>query len=250
MYLPGGAMEKAGAFFLGIPAEEIRLNKLTDEKSAHFYMQVIEKIRSWILSGYIKEGEFLPSERDLAAMFDVSRMPVAQALKILEFLGVVHFIRGKGFCVRKIDIHHIIKCIGFMVLSPANGHTDVLETRRAIETQSVRLAAQRHTVEDIVEAEVAISEMEYKIARGDDVNEVSMRFHSALVTASHNEILIKINDFMFELLKLTRRITLRDRSRQIQSLAQHKEILEAVKNRNSELAGELMLAHLQGVHTP
>ena len=229
------------------PPEEIRLSKAVDDNSHLLYIQVVEKLRSWILCGYLQEGQFLPSERDLAAMFDVSRMPVAQAIKILEFLGVVQFIRGKGFCIRKIDIHYIIKCLGFLVLSPDNGQADILEARRAIEPQSAQLAALRHTAEDLVEIESTITEMEYKILKGDDVSAVSMKFHSALVAASHNEILIKINDFLSDILSLTRETSLRDKSSQVKSLEQHKKILEALKTRNAKLAGELMLVHLEDI---
>lgn len=231
-----------------VPPEEVRLRKVVDDNSNHLYIQVIEKLRSWILRGYLQEGQFLPSERELAVMFNVSRMPVAQALKILEFLGVVQFVRGKGFCIKKIDIHHIIKCVGFLVRPPDNEQTDVLEARKVIEPQSAQLSAQRHTPEDIAEAESAIAEMEYRIAKGDDLSDVSIKFHSALVAASHNEVLIKINDFLFEILRLTRQTTLRDKNRQVKSLEQHKKILEAVKARDSKLAGELMSAHLEEVY--
>ncbi len=82
---------------MGIPPEEQELNKLMDKSSEVLYAQIVERIRVWIIKGYLKEGDTLPSERELAQMFDVSRMPVSQALKILEFLGVVQHIRGKAF---------------------------------------------------------------------------------------------------------------------------------------------------------
>ena len=124
-----------------IPEDCRKLNKGSDENSNVLYIQVLEKIRLWILKGYIKEGEYLPSEREIAALFDVSRMPVTQALKILEFLGVVRFIRGKGFCVKSINLHNIIKCIGFMVMSEENDITDIQEAREGIEVQAASLAA-------------------------------------------------------------------------------------------------------------
>ena len=104
-----------------LPAEEKELNKLADKNSEALYIQIIGRIRMWIIKGHLKEGDALPSERVLAEMFDVSRMPVSQALRILEFLGVVQHIRGKGVCVKKIDIHHILNNIGFLMLDPQRG---------------------------------------------------------------------------------------------------------------------------------
>ena len=228
-----------------VPLDELQLCKTADDNSNHLYIQVIDKLRSWILRGYLQEGDFLPSERELATMFDVSRMPIGHALKILEFLGVVQYVRGKGFCVKKVDIQHILKCLGFLVLPPDSRQTYIWETRKAIEPQTAQLAALRRTDEDLVRAEAAIRDMEAKIASCENVSDDSMRFHSTLIAASHNEVLIKINDFLCELLTSCRATVLRDKERQVKSLAQHKRILQAVKSRDSKLAGDLMLEHLE-----
>ncbi|OXS28803.1 MAG: hypothetical protein BCS36_05905 [Desulfovibrio sp. MES5] len=234
---------------ISIPEESRKLNKLSDQNSGVLYIQVLEKIRLWILNGYVKEGEYLPSERELAALFDVSRMPVTQALKILEFLGVVCFVRGKGFCVKNIDLHHIINCIGFMVLPAQNSINDIQEVRESIEVQAATLAALRRTDEDLAEAEGALAEMEARCARGDNVAEASLRFHGALVRASHNDVLVKVNDFLLELLRSTRLETLRDKAQLDLAIAQHRGILKAVTERNSEKAGTLMREHLRVLPT-
>ena len=235
---------------LTIPEECRKLNKTSDENANVLYIQVLEKIRLWILKGYIKEGEYLPSERDLATLFDVSRMPVTQALKILEFLGVVRFIRGKGFCVKSINLHHIIKCIGFMVMSEQNGISDIQEAREGIEVQAATLAAERRTDEDISEAAAALAEMETRILHGkNNVTEASLRFHEALVSASHNDILVKVNDFLLEMLKSSRQETLRDTAQLSLAVQQHRGILQAVIEQDGERAAMLMREHLRVLPT-
>lgn len=235
---------------LTIPEECRKLNKTSDENANVLYIQVLEKIRLWILKGYIKEGEYLPSERDLATLFDVSRMPVTQALKILEFLGVVRFIRGKGFCVKSINLHHIIKCIGFMVMSEQNGISDIQEAREGIEVQAATLAAERRTDEDISEAAAALAEMETRILHGkNNVTEASLRFHEALVRASHNDILVKVNDFLLEMLKSSRQETLRDTAQLSLAVQQHRGILQAVIEQDGERAAMLMREHLRVLPT-
>ena len=232
-----------------IPEDCRTLNKGSDENSNVLYIQVLEKIRLWILKGYIKEGEYLPSEREIAALFDVSRMPVTQALKILEFLGVVRFIRGKGFCVKSINLHHIIKCIGFMVMSEQNGITDIQEAREGIEVQAATLAAQRRTDEDITRATAALAEMEARIVHGKSAAQASLSFHEELVKASHNDILVKVNDFLLEMLKSSRQETLRDPAQLTLAVQQHRQILQAVIDRDSEKAGMLMREHLRVLPT-
>lgn len=228
-----------------IPPEDQELNKSVDKTSEMLYIQIVERIRLWIIKGYLKEGDTLPSERDLAQMFDVSRMPVSQALKILEFLGVVQYVRGKGVCVKKINIHHILNNIGFLVLDPQKGLNDLFEVRMAIEFQAARLAAQRRNQEDLDTMEDALLEMERNIIMKKEVKDASMRFHSAIITASGNDVLIKVNDFLMELLRYSAGEVLKEVSRQDVALTSHKQIFQAIKEQNSDLASSLMQEHLQ-----
>jgi GntR family transcriptional regulator, transcriptional repressor for pyruvate dehydrogenase complex len=228
-----------------IPLEDQELNKLMDKTSETLYTQIVERIRMWLIKGYLKEGDTLPSERELAQMFDVSRMPVSQALKILEFLGVVQHVRGKGVCVKKINIHHILNNIGFLILDPQRGLHDLYEAREAIEIQAARLAAQRRTQEELDVMEDALLEMERNIVMKKDVKDASLRFHSALIVAAGNDVLIKVNEFLMELLKYSRQESLKEVSRQDVALTYHKRIFQAIKNYDGEIASIAMQEHLR-----
>ncbi|TWH51801.1 DNA-binding FadR family transcriptional regulator [Sporomusa sp. KB1] len=226
------------------PQEEQEL-KLSDKNSEVLYSQIVERIRMWIMKGYIKEGEVLPSERELAQFFNVSRMPVSQAIKILEFLGVVKYIRGKGVCVQQIDIKHLLNNIGFLVLDPQSGLKDLLEAREAIEIQAVRLAAQRRTKEDLDVMEDALLEMERNITMKKEVSNASIRFHSAIILASGNDVIVKINEFLMALLLFSRQKSLREITQQDIALRQHKRIFQAIKNQDVNEAVCMMLEHLR-----
>lgn len=230
---------------MGIPPEEKELNKLMDKSSEMLYTQIVERIRMWIIKGYLKDGDTLPSERDLAQMFDVSRMPVSQALKILEFLGVVQHVRGKGVCVKKIDMHQLLNNIGFLMLDPQRGLLDLFEARRAIEVHAAKLASQRRTKVDLDAMEDALLEMERNIVMQKSVDKASMRFHSALIGAADNEVLVKVNDFLAELLAYSRQKSLKDASRQDSAVTYHKRIFQAILEQNETQAGSAMDEHLR-----
>lgn len=227
-----------------IPQEDQELNKLIDKTSEVLYAQIVERIRMWIIKGYLKEGDILPSERDLAQMFGVSRMPVSQALKILEFLGVVQQVRGNGICVKNIDMHQLLNKIGFLMLDPQQGLHDLFEARQAIEVQAAKLACKRRTQEDLDAMEDALLEMERNIVMKKNVNNASIRFHSSLITASHNDVLNKVNDFLMELLRYSRQESFKERGRQDAALAYHSRIFQAIKERDEESAGAAMGEHL------
>ena len=230
---------------MGIPPEEQELNKLMDKSSEMLYTQIVERIRVWIIKGYLKEGDTLPSERDLAQMFDVSRMPVSQALKILEFLGVVQHVRGKGVCVKKIDMHQLLNNIGFLMLDPQRGLPDLFEARQAIEVHAAKLASQRRTKADLDAMEDALLEMERNIVMQKSVDKASMRFHSALIAAADNDVLVKVNDFLAELLMFSRQKSLKDASRQDVAVTYHKRIFQAILEQNETQAGSAMDEHLR-----
>ena len=70
-----------------------------DRNNKTLYGQIADILRERIMSGEFKPGDILPSERELAEEMQVSRIPVREAMKSLEYLGVVKQIRGKGVLV-------------------------------------------------------------------------------------------------------------------------------------------------------
>jgi GntR family transcriptional repressor for pyruvate dehydrogenase complex len=228
-----------------IPQEEQELNKLSEKNSEVLYGQIVDRIRTWIMKGYFKEGEALPSEREMAELFNVSRMPVSQALKILEYLGVVQHIRGKGVCVQHLDIKHLLNNIGFLVLDPQSGLKDLLEAREAIEIQAVRLAVQRRTQQDLDAMEDALLEMERNIIMKKDVSDASIRFHSAIIAAANNDVMVKVNEFLMTLLRFSRQKSLKESAAQDIALHRHKRIFQAIKEQDADEAVNVMLEHLR-----
>jgi GntR family transcriptional repressor for pyruvate dehydrogenase complex len=220
------------------------LTPLADGTSDVFYAQIVEHIRMWILSGHLKENDVLPSERELAQMFGVSRMPVSQALKILEFLGVIQKVRGKGICVKKIDVHKLLNNIGFLILDPQRGLEDLFEVRQAIEVKAAKLASKRRTQEDLDAMEDALLEMERNILMEKSVRNASIRFHTSLINATHNDVLIKVNDFLMELLRYSRKMSLKEVTIQDRALKCHLRIFHEIKMQNEIAAGEAMEEHL------
>jgi GntR family transcriptional repressor for pyruvate dehydrogenase complex len=233
-----------GNVYMPIVVADRPLDKVVDKSSDALYAQIVERIRQWIREGRLREGDPLPSERELAQMFDVSRVPVREALKILEFLGAVQHIRGKGVFVKKININQVLDNIDFVMMDPVHTLLDLFEAREAIEFQATRLAATRRTAQDIAAMEAAIIEMDRNIIMGRDVAESSLKFHSAVIDAAHNEVLLKINDFLADLLSYSRRHSLKDPGRHEIALGYHKQILQKIREQDADGAVTVMQEHL------
>lgn len=225
------------------------LKKFDEESSDALYMQIVNRIQQLMREGHLKEGDKLPSERDLAEMFAVSRVPVREALKVLEFLGVIQHIRGEGVFVKKIEMKRILHTIGFLVTDPVDQLMNLFEAREAFEIQAVRLAAERRTEADIEAMQQSVLEMEFLISQGKPVADVSVKFHSAVIAAAHNKIILQINEFLSDLLTYSRQKSLRDASRHTISLAYHKLILQHIIEKNAQAAVEVMQEHLSNAKT-
>ena len=221
------------------------LNRSEKSETDALYMQIVERIRQWILTGALKDGDLLPSERDLAQMFDVSRVPVREALKVLEFLGAVKHIRGKGVYVKKIGINHVLSNIDFLMTNPTHLLTDLYEARQGLEAEAALLASERATYQDLLQIESEIMEMEKIIALGGNASEASVQFHTAVIAASHNALLIRINEMFIDLLRFSRSRSHQKQSRYKDVLSDHRFILEKIRQHDGEGAARALREHLE-----
>lgn len=230
-----------------LPKEDLELDLMNNRSSDTLYEQIVEKIRLWILKGYVKEGDSLPSERELAQMFNVSRMPVSQALKVLEYLGVIHYVPRKGVCVKRIDVHNLLSNLGFMIFNPQDEMKDFFDIREVLECHAVQLAAKNRTEKDLENMEEAIWAMERNTKLDRDINDNSFAFHYAIIKAAKNKVLLQLYDLLTEMLVHSFKELFKMENRKEISLEAHKKIYQAIKNQDSKTAESLTMKHLKSV---
>jgi GntR family transcriptional regulator, transcriptional repressor for pyruvate dehydrogenase complex len=210
------------------------------------YHQVIENIRKLVMEGKLKAGEKLPSERELAEMYGVSRVPVREALKTLEFLGIVQSIRGDGVYIQKLQAQDLLENVVFAVQEDEIDFLqELFEARVVIEVKAVKLAALRRTEENLEEMIDAVLDMERDLLLRRDASSSSYRFHSAIIHASQNRVLYRIHNNLSEMLKFSRKKSLGIKGHGSIALEFHKKILNEIRLQNPKTAGELMLKHLE-----
>lgn len=221
-----------------------------NKDSNRFYEDIIENIKMMIMTGKLKQGEKLPSERELAEYFNVSRIPVREALKILEYMGIIANVRGEGMYIRNIEISDIISKLNFAFATTSNTLLDLVEVRDALETTAAYYAALRRTDDDIARLQVSLDMMENY---SNDPNEskdpvkltsLSHDFHNNLVKAAKNSVLSSVYESLFELLDISKQLTLANRSFDDHSQASHYEIFKRILLKDAEGARSCMMAHL------
>ena len=194
------------------------------------YEQVAERLRQRIFAHELQPGSWI-DEQALALEYGISRTPLREALKVLAAEGLVVLKPRRGCYVTELSEQDIDEVFPVMAL---------LEGRVAEE------AARHITSADFARLETIHAELEKHAAanNADRFFEVNQRFHTALQDIAGNRYLAQLIDDARKVIKLTRRDSLRLEGRLKQSLAEHREILEALRQKDPARAQRSMHDHL------
>jgi GntR family transcriptional repressor for pyruvate dehydrogenase complex len=208
---------------------------------------IVEQIRAAILGGRLARGERLPSERDLAVQFNVSRVTVRDALRALEATGLVEIrvgARGGAF-VSAPSGSVVGQAMSDMMVMAAVRPEDIVEARLLVELGTVTLACARAD-EDDLEAlrEVGIRGQE-ALDAGTYTRELSWDFHALLARAAHNGAVDGVTRSFRDTLSMHPLRMREPRAKAFAAtVAEHRRILEAVERGDAATARREMAAHL------
>ena len=194
------------------------------------YEQVAERLRARIYSHELPQGGWI-DEQALALEYGISRTPLREALKVLAAEGLVVLKPRRGCYVTELSEQDIDEV--FPVMAMLEGRVAELAARRATSADFSRLAA----IHDELEKHAAAN-------NADRFFEANQRFHTGLQEIAGNRYLAQLIDDARKLIKLTRRDSLRLEGRLKQSLQEHREIIEALRAKDSARARQAMHDHL------
>lgn len=194
-----------------------------------------ENLIESIVSGVIPSGSKI-SEPELAKQYRVSRGPLREAIMRLEGLGLIERTPNIGARVITLSAENLL---------------ELYTVRESLEGMAARLAARNISQEELLGLEVLLSKHASHI---DEVEGASyfhqqgdFDFHYRIIQASRNSKLIALLcDELYHLLRMYRYQSPRAHSRPNEALAEHKFILQAIQNRDEELAEMLMRRHISG----
>ncbi len=214
---------------------------------------VVDQIEDLIVTGVLKEGSKLPSERDMVELLNVSRTKLREALKELEERKLLEVRHGEGSFIAPLIGKAMTPALMDIYSRHPVAFYDYLEYRREQEGFAARLAAERATQADkeailriLAGMDMAHEENDAKAAQRADIN-----LHSAIVDASHNTTLIHMMASVYD---LTKRGVFynRDYLRTLDGtgeklLSQHHAIGDAVLNCNPKEAEKAAKVHIDFV---
>lgn len=205
---------------------------------------IVDQVTDAIRSGQFVPGSRLPSERDLAQTFGVSRSLVREALRVLESLGLVEVRPGVGVIVAPHGLA-TAPVAGYVWKHPVEVLA-VFEMREVVASRSTELAALRITPEEIAELKRLYSE---QVALGDDaapdrLGQLDRDFHNCIYQAAQNPVLYEMHQYLRRVIEYSETSVLTLPTRREAALAEHAAIIAALEANDSKRSAALMRAHI------
>jgi GntR family transcriptional repressor for pyruvate dehydrogenase complex len=223
---------------------EHKLKRIDRER---LFESVVSQIESLIVDRQLAPGVALPAERLLAERFGVSRTAIREAVKVLAQKGLVEVQQGKGILVARPSHRSLSDSLQLLMRLDGVGLGELTETRLAIETAIVRLAALRSGPEGCATLRDCADHMARFTGDAERWVEYDIAFHHTLAVMARNQLLIWIIGSIRYLLRESILQGFNAEGAVMRAMKYHEEIVEAVCRKDPEAAAAAMHKHLESV---
>lgn len=223
------------------------LTKIDNQQKAK--NKIISQIRDYINLKNLEPGDKLPSERVLSVRFGVSRNNLREAIQTLEFYGLLECMPQSGTFMADIGVVALNGMISDILSLDDPDFKSLVETRILLELKTVKLAALRRTEEQLKYIEEALKAYDDKVLEGKDAVQEDLLFHLAIAKASGNSTM---NTFMLiitpEIITNFEKYHVCDKNQSYEAIDEHKNIFEAIRDRNPKEAKKKMKLHFKSLY--
>jgi GntR family transcriptional repressor for pyruvate dehydrogenase complex len=216
-------------------------------KKTRIHEEVVSQIHELIREGRFKAGDQLPSERELAETFQVSRTSVREALRALEAQGLIISRTGTGNFVSDLPVESLVAPLAKLLIEEKNALADVFELRKLIEPQIASLAAVRATPRDIERMKRLLDKQKEQVEQGATGVDADTEFHFAIGQATQNHAIEKLVSGLLDVLSHSREESLQTSGRRQASIDSHLAIVAAIEKHDEAKAREAMRYHIEQV---
>ncbi len=210
--------------------------------SNKLYIQIYNQIRDAITTGLYKPGDKLPSEKEFCQMFNVSRVPVREALCALELNGLVTSNQGAGVYVKEAGPAPDL-------LPQEMDPQDIIQVRMVLEPEVARAAAQNIGPAEKLRLNEIVAVFRSEAEADAYSDETDRDFHMCIARASGNQMYMLIYDLLWKAMEqkmwdlILRRTVASDRYRQA-NYQEHLQIAQAIMDSRAQDAYTIMKAHM------
>jgi DNA-binding FadR family transcriptional regulator len=218
----------------------------TKIKKKTLVTEVTEKIHYYILSNKIQPDGKLPGELELASMFGISRPVVREALRPLQYIGLIESIKNKGIIIKKLNPGKLLgEHLPFLAKDQAF-QEDLTEFRQILEIGTIELVIEKASdsaLEKIMRAAEKYKRKVEQKAPHKEIHSADALFHIAILEASGNDFLLEMNSIILK--HFTSHELIPHSIKHRKNVAEmHIQIASAIIERNLKKACCLMKKHL------
>lgn len=156
------------------------------------YQNILQKIKAIIYNDGLQTGDKLPSERELSDRLNAGRSSVREALRSMEMLGLIETRRGEGTFIANARDHRLVEVIASFILKDTKSKEDLLETRKLIEKDILRVACERISDEYIDRLRTMMEHRDNSSDRDIFSTEFDTAFFRVIVSSTHNHLLMRL----------------------------------------------------------
>ena len=215
--------------------------------------EAIQGILDRVVDGEFPAASALPPEADLAALLEVSRPTMREAVRSLSDRGVLRVVHGRGtFVAPQEEWRDLPTLIGVLARTTPSRDLglQLIQVRRMLEVGAAGLAAEHRSDDDVARMQALLDRYD-SAASQEDVDEVAaldIAFHEAILAASGNPFLAAIMQPLAEALSASRRTTAAREDVRSRAQEHHRRIFQAISDGDPAAAKDAMRAHMTQTH--
>jgi DNA-binding FadR family transcriptional regulator len=223
-----------------LDTEPIRRRKLAHD--------VQDRLLTMIRRGDLMPGDVLPSERELMAQLTVGRPAIREAMQNLQRMGLVEIRHGERARLTEPSIGGMVEQISetmrHLLVHSSTTLEHLKEARVTFETEMARIAAERRTDDDLDKLQSLLKAQSDARKMPEKFLELDGEFHREIAAISGNPIFASLNEALFSWLASFHLALVRKPGLEKLTLAEHEQILQAIREGDSDKAGSAMADHL------
>ena len=209
--------------------------------------EIANRLLELIRAQELRPGDKLPAERNLAAMMQVSRPVLREALRALAIMKVVEIRQGAGTYITALEPQQLVSHLDFVFSKDTVALAQVIETRRVVELGNVRLAATRISPDGLARLDDLLARLHDALDDADRFSTLDIEFHDAVSVAAGNFLLAQFMSIINTLGKVSRERTGASRAVREHALRDHRRIVDALRAGDPDAAVDAMGGHLDHV---
>jgi GntR family transcriptional regulator, transcriptional repressor for pyruvate dehydrogenase complex len=222
-----------------MPIEPIRRSAISED--------IIRHIMDLIRNHELRPGDKLPSERQLAEEFQVSRVSLREGMRTLAFMNILDVRTGDGTYVTSLSAESLMEPLEFVLEVDDSTIIQLLQARQMVEPQLAAQAAHLITENELEELDACLQQLQDEKTDYSQLSKMDVDFHLLIAQAARNP-------FMFRFMSSLRSLGERSRNRTIQidtvrrqSQQDHEAIVQALHARDAQSARAAMAWHLEHI---